>query len=263
MFHEPSPQFFYSSYRIIIEHSDGVNSVTSSATAFILEVAKGIPWIVTNRHVIDLNYNQSSNKFRHFKPSKVLIIGRDLSDNEYSYELYEKAEFFYHGERENDVVMIESRVMNSVKPFHWHFGLEHLADDKIFETVLPFDLICFTGFPKTHDKYKNRPILRSGRIASDPKFEYSWNNEYQGQCVAYEGFSSSGASGSPVFAPSRGLQTIPNSRHGYLVGVNAGHIPDQYGHSGISYFYKSTVILEIIEQNSLDKKLTPRDTKEH
>ncbi len=96
-----------------------------------------------------------------------------------------------------------------------------------------------------------RPIMRTGTIASDPKFDYSWDKSSHGNCIAYEGFSSEGASGSPIFAPPRGMTGIPNSRHGYLIGINAGHIPEQYGHSGISYFYKSTVILEIIEKYKL------------
>ena len=71
-------------------------------------------------------------------------------------------------------------------------------------------------------------------------------------CVAYEGFSFPGASGSPVYAPPRGAHGIPDSRDGYLIGVNAGHVPTHpAGHSGISYFYKSTVLLDIIEQNNL------------
>ncbi len=72
-----------------------------------------------------------------------------------------------------------------------------------------------------------------------------------GNCVAYEGFSTEGASGSPIFAPPRGMENIPNSRHGYLIGINAGHIPENYGHSGISYFYKSTIIIDIIEKYKL------------
>src|SRR5690606_27832410 len=127
-------------------------------------------------------------------------------------------------------------------------GVEHLASQDTFKTIHAFDLICYAGFPEPHDKRAVRPIVRGGRIASDPRHSYSWNREQQGDCVAYEGFSSEGASGSPVFAPSRGARGIPNSRHGYLVGVNAGHVPERFGHSGISYFYKSTVILDIIER---------------
>src|SRR5699024_3366260 len=104
-------------------------------------------------------------------------------------------------------------------------------------------------------KLANRPIIRSGHIASDPEFNYSWDMNNRGQCVAYEGFSYEGSSGSPIFAPPRGLQNLPNSRLGYLIGINAEHIPEQFGHSAISYFYKSTVILDIIEKNNLITKL--------
>ncbi len=135
--------------------------------------------------------------------------------------------------------------------FHYHFTLEHLATIEIYKQIQPYDLICFTGFPQTHDKLMGRPILRKGTISSDPSYNYSWDTNEHGDCIAYEGFSSEGASGSPIFAPPRGMSGIPNSRHGYLIGVNAGHIPENFGHSGISYFYKSTVIEEIIEQNKL------------
>jgi hypothetical protein len=164
------------------------------------------------------------------------------------------SEIFFHDDIENDVVLIRARVSPTEDAiFHWHFGIEHVADENIFTQIEPLDLVCYTGFPSTHDKLGNRPILRSGNIASDPKYNYSWDNGYRGQCIAYEGFSSEGASGSPIFAPPRGMQNIPNSRNGYLIGVNAGHIPSNSGHSGISYFYKSTVIHEMIETNNLGR----------
>ncbi|MEJ8841499.1 trypsin-like peptidase domain-containing protein [Lacibacter sp. H375] len=252
MFHEPSIHFLYSSYKIQVEHTDGYKVKTGTATAFLLEIGKNFPWIITNRHVVDLDYNQPTAQYKDFKLSKFQITGRKPDDSEYTYQLYEKADIYYHDDYENDVAIIKAHVdLVEGQSFHWHFGMEHLADEEIFKQIQPFDLICYSGFPDSHDKLANRPILRSGHIASDPKFHYSWNKKFQGQCVAYEGFSSPGASGSPVFAPPRGLRNIPNSRHGYLIGVNAGHIPENYGHSGISYFYKSTVIKEIIEKHRL------------
>ena len=59
--------------------------------------------------------------------------------------------------------------------------------------------------------------------------------------------------GSPVFAvqkgpkPGVGLE-FPGFRELKLVGINAGHLKaSDKTHSGISYFYKSTAILEIID----------------
>ena len=252
MFNEPSKQFLYSSYKISVEHSDGIKVISGVATGFILEIAKGVPWIVTNRHVVDIDYKKPSAKYKDFKLSKFIITGRKPDDTQYSLHLHENANFFFHEEYENDVVLIRAHVyLLDGQSFYWHFGIEQLADETVYKTIEPFDLICYSGFPNTHDKFGNRPILRSGNLASDPNFNYSWNSFHQGQCVAYEGFSSEGASGSPIFAPSRGMSHIPNSRHGYLIGINAGHIPDQHGHSGISYFYKSTVIVEIIKKYGL------------
>lgn len=261
MFHEPPEVFLYTSYSINTQfaHSDGT-MIAGSATGFILEVAPKDPWIVTNRHVIDIDYRQPTPKYKDFRLSHLSITGRRPDDSVYTLNLHPDAKFYFHSDSENDVVLIEPRIWLNApegmsKSLHWHYGMAHLADNKVFsESIRPFDLICYTGFPDQHDKLGNRPIVRSGHIASDPNFDYSWDQLPHGRCVAYEGFSSSGASGSPIFAPPRGMHGIPNSRHGYLIGVNAGHVPTQpQGHSGISYFYKSTVILDIIEQNELNK----------
>lgn len=253
MFHEPQKQFLYAAYKVEAEHSDNAeNKKSGVATAFILEIAKGVPWIVTNRHVVDRDYRQATAKYKDFSLNRFLITGRRPDDSVYTLQLHEDAEQYFHEDKENDVVLIQARgYLEEPKNLHWHFRIEHLANAEVFKTVDPFDLICYSGFPSQHDKLGDRPIIRSGRIASDPQYNYSWDDKPHGQCVTYEGFSSEGASGSPVFAPPRGMQSISNSRHGYLIGVNAGHIPNTTGHSGISYFYKSTVILEIIEKHGL------------
>lgn len=251
MFQEPPDHFLYSAYKINLEHSDGHKTIYGVATGFVLTI-EGFPWIITNRHVIDRDYKQETPKFKNFKLSKFIITGRDPADKEYSFQLYEGTDFYFHNDYENDVVIIRAKIYyQGSKTLQWHFTMEHLAGKNIFDSVQPFDLICYSGFPNSHDKLNNRPIVRTGTIASDPKHNYSWNSEFQGQCVAYEGFSSEGASGSPIFAPQRGMTGIPNSRDGFLIGVNAGHVPDGFGHSGISYFYKSTVLHEIIDRNNL------------
>lgn len=260
MFGEPGEQFLYSAYKIHTEYSDGYKTIKGIATGFILEIAKGIPWLVTNRHAVDLDYKKRNSEYKDFKLSNLTITGRKADDTEYTLELNMDAAFFhFHDVYENDIVLVSGHFkIKHGDSIHWHFGMEHLATKAVYETIHAFDLVCYSGFPNTHDKFANRPIIRSGHIASDPRYNYSWDNDYKGECVAYEGFSSEGASGSPVFAPPRGITRIPNSRHGYLIGVNAGHIPDQdsmvKAHSGISYFYKSTVIMEIIDKFDLLNK---------
>lgn len=262
MFHEPPTNFLYSAYRINAQHADDIgNTCGGVATGFILETAPLVGWLVTNRHVVDSAYRPSEEKCKKCTLKQLSVTGRRSDDSTYTFVLHPDARILYHSDLENDVALVETRFYqegfsNEEFKLHWHFGLEHLAGpEKFVGDLQPFDLVCYTGFPDQRDKLGDRPIIRSGHIASDPKFNYSWDNEYRGQCVAYEGFSMGGSSGSPVFAPPRGLQGIPNSRHGYLVGVNAGHVKHSKGfasgHSGVSFFYKSTVILEILEQHGL------------
>lgn len=136
-----------------------------------------------------------------------------------------------------------------------------------FESKLMIcDFLAFPGFPEWHDKSANRPILRTGTISSDPRFDYSYGDLVKGACIAYEAFSFSGSSGSPVFAVQKGPKPghgidFPGFRELKLVGINAGHLKvterayrDKENaanvHSGISYLYKSSAILDIIDGNS-------------
>jgi hypothetical protein len=248
MFHEPPRNFLYSAYFIEAAFTGGDGTVVSgTGTGFVLDAGLPTALIVTNRHVVDRSYRDHRRKYVGFERTMLKLTGRRADDSLYEFEIHPSAKVHYHRNQENDVALIECRVnRNDPDPIHWHFGLDHLADSDVYESLAPFDLICYSGFPEQHDKRTLRPILRTGRIASDPRHTYSWDHSDHGDCVAYEGFSSEGASGSPVFAPPRGASGIPDSRHGYLIGVNAGHVLQQYGHSGISYFYKSTVILEMV-----------------
>ena len=45
-------------------------------------------------------------------------------------------------------------------------------------TIWPGDQVFFTGYPAVHDKLDQRPILRAGIIAYDPKYNYSKSGRY-------------------------------------------------------------------------------------
>jgi len=166
---------------------------------------------------------------------------------------------------DNDVACI---VLENIEPIEgitngnltidYHIKRIELASKEVLEAeVLPCDLVAFPGYPEWHDQSEGRPIMRTGTIASDPRYNYSWG-KISGECIAYEAFSYGGSSGSPVFALQKGFPvgdglTGGSYRKVYLIGVNAGHLNDTKSgfnlHSGISYMYKSTVILELIQQH--------------
>ena len=133
------------------------------------------------------------------------------------------------------------------------------------EKISICDFLAFPGFPEWQDKRTKSPILRTGTISSDPSFDYSYSGEDDGSCVAYEAFSYGGSSGSPIYAVQKGPKPgvgieFPGFRPLLCVGINAGHLSVNYKndgtviekaidkpHSGISYFYKSTLILDLID----------------
>lgn len=252
MYHIPPSKFLYSAYKIYITFTNGTTTKTRTATGFVIGLKNNIPYIVTNRHVVDLNYNLHSIDNIGFSTSTFELIGRNSDDNLIRFKMASSAKIYFHPIFENDVVLIEGKILLEGDQFHFHFGMNQIADSNVYSSLIPYDHICYSGFPSQHDKLNQRPILRSGKIASDPQHEYSWDSKNRGQCVAYEGFSFEGSSGSPIFAvPRQGSGSISNLAQGYVIGVNAGHIPEQYQHSGISYFYKSTVIYEIANIHNL------------
>lgn len=97
--------------------------------------------------------------------------------------------------------------------------------------------------------------MRRGSLSSDPKCNYCGPDmQVAGRALAYEAFSFGGSSGSPVFLAPFGVRLNDehpgNWRPPKLLGVNAGHLLTRDGkrhHSGISYFYRSTIITELLE----------------
>lgn len=257
MFSNPSPQFLYSAYKVVTHFADDMGTQKSiQGTGFVIALGSGDLAIVTNRHVIELGYKKATAKYMNFTLQSIVVTGRRADDSLYRFSVAPTSPVYFSQDFLDDVAVfirphcqaIEN--MPDMKLFY-HFGLEDLADEIFLQTELaPFDVVAFAGFPEEHDRLAERPLIRGGRIASDPKFNFSLQGQAAGRCIAYEAFSHGGASGSPVYAPAKGVHGIAGSRNGRLVGINAGHLDREMGqHTGLSYFYRSTVILEILNDN--------------
>ena len=253
MYAPPPRQLLYLAYKIEVGFIDSTGTLkTGAGTAFIL-AAGDRPILVTNRHVVDLDYNAPDSRYKYFRLVKLVLHGRLADDSRYSVDLDPSQPFLFHPAKENDVAcLVDFRAMklpnNNFQIYH-HNVIEGLATAEEFETsIWPGDQVYFSGYPSVHDKLDQRPVLRAGIIASDPKYNYSTSGKYEGERVAYEAMSTPGASGSPVYAPGRGIGGIHDySRRDVIVGINAGHIGAEFGtHSGMSYFIKATVIREIL-----------------
>ncbi len=136
MYNFPPHNFLYSAYRIGVVFSDGQKQLTGSATGFILEIGNGIPFIVTNRHVIDKDYNSLTPKYKDFKLIELSLTSRRQDDSEYTIYINSDTEIYGHDNEQNDVVVIKPKSRpNEVNTFHYHFTWEHLADAEVLKEI--------------------------------------------------------------------------------------------------------------------------------
>ncbi|WP_334051541.1 serine protease [Burkholderia cepacia] len=241
-----------------LESPKGQVHDVGTGTGFVVTDNEGRPWVVTNRHVLDPDFRQPAAKYLGYKLCSIALFGRRDDGSVFDYVIDPaKGRMLVHENTENDVIIFEPWVISTngdvLNQLGRYFTLEQLADEAYFRDELyPTDVVCTSGYPDPHDKLSRRPVMRTGAIASDPRYSYTWDKTDRGDVVAYDGFSLPGASGSPVFALGRGAAHLDkDSRGGRVVGVNAGHKNGMGGHTGISWFYKSTVILEILRKEGL------------
>jgi hypothetical protein len=251
MYAPPPRDFLYLAYRLDVEFSDGLGTTKQgNGTGFML-AADNVPILVTNRHVVDLDYSSKTAKYKDFRLSRLVLNGRSSTDERYAIDLDVSTPFAFPEAREDDVACLinfSGRVPQGFSLYH-HAGLDSLATQAEFDGLIwPGDQVYFAGYPSVHDKLDHRPILRAGIIASDPRYNYSVSGQFEGNRVAYEAMSTPGASGSPVYAPARGISGIhAHVRRDILVGINAGHVDTGPGsHSGMSFFVKATVLRRLL-----------------
>ena len=297
MIHGLNNTFLYSAKKLLVNFSNGTDKKSLQGTGFFIKKDNEII-LVTNRHVVEPEYGKCD--LKGYIVSEFYIESYQSFDSMGYPSKYNKSqilnfnEFTFAKNDLNDVAILKDvRLHYPGMEVNACIDYEMLADKEWFEKKLSVcDSIAYPGFPEWYDKKNNTPIFRMGTIASDPRFDYAYNARErfsQGAArVAYEGFSSGGASGSPVFAVQKGFRvgngiSAPDDfyRDVKLIGINAGHfvtrmevdfttennknndkrvrIDDKniveldsntsiVGHSGISYFYKSSVIKDMIDK---------------
>lgn len=260
MFHGLDNRFLYVAYRVTAAFDDDIgNQMSVSGTGFFVTNTRKEACFVTNRHVLDVAY--TSPKYSKYVLTGLRLTGKAPIGDGGAPELDQSLEIEasgvkYSAVHENDVACIvrpTARHSGSLN-VQWPIPYSMIAKANDFQSKLSVcDFVAFPGFPPWYDRRNERPILRTGTLASDPRYDYSWTGEFKGQCLAYEAFSFGGSSGSPVFAvqkgprPGAGIE-FAGFRELMMIGINAGHLPaDSGAHSGISYLYKSTAIVDLID----------------
>lgn len=271
MFHGLNNNFLYSAYRIdALFESQAGGFCALMGTGFWVKDEDSPAVLITNRHVIDIAYkNPDKQSYR----LKTLRVSGKVKDSDALPSLNQEwvvdpTKIVTSANPHNDIaclVVSQAQAMptlNAPSTVEFFIPRRFLATDEDFASgIVVCDFLAFPGFPKWHDELQRRPILRTGTIASDPRYNYS-GGSLKGQCMAYEAFSYDGSSGSPVFATQKGPKpgpgiSFPGFRELKMVGINAGYLKmtaTDATHSGISYMYKSSAILDLIDQAISDSQ---------
>lgn len=265
MLHGLGKDFLYSAYRLQPIFADSIgNTRAVSGTGFFVKNKRDELCLVTNRHVLDPTFpcypaSWPPNLTLH----SIRVAGKaNSAAGKPDVEIDHVITGNFRCSTENDVAVgVNVSFVSGTGPLVIDYFIPYsliATKDEYDTSISACDLVAFPGYPEWHDLLSRRPIFRSGTIASDPRYDYSFNGQAKGSCVAYEAFSFGGSSGSPVFAFQKGLPlgaglTMQGYNKARLIGVNAGHFDTSTEkakgqHSGISYFYKSTAILELIDR---------------
>lgn len=260
MLHGLKNSFLYSAKKLNALCKKGNESINSQGTGFFIITADKQSFLITNRHVIDPGY--SAPQYKGFVLEELTIESYKSIDPsgqplEFKKNSVKNANTYFDENQYNDIACLANLTLHEGITINCPIEYNLLADKEWINTKLTVcDSIAYSGFPEWFDHQKNIPIFRMGTIASDPRTDYCYRNgDPIAARIAYEGFSSEGASGSPVFATQKGFPVgegleAPEDfyREMKLIGINAGHYHSDKGHSGISYFYKSSVIKNIIDR---------------
>ena len=263
MTHGLNNTFLYTGCRIISSFGNGTNTASISGTGFFINKENNV-FLITNRHMVDIEYGDVRKQYSGYKLLEFTIDNRrndpktHLPTDIVEIKIQNIDEFYFPEVKENDIACLKNiKYLGGDVSIDFPIPYSLIAtEEKIKEKLSVCDFVAFPGFPEWYDKRNNNPILRTGALASDPRFDYSNEKEFMGNCIAYEAFSSGGSSGSPVFAIQKGFPTGPGLtapenfyREILLIGINAGHFEAIDGqHSGISYLYKSSEIIKLIDK---------------
>lgn len=226
----------------------------SSATGFVTKTARGLPILITNRHVVT-GRHQDTNKVLSKKgaiPNEIVIF-HNQKDNLGSWVkrveplLNRNEEELWHEHptlaKKVDFVALKLSDISDVD-FHTHnLGVD---DPKIATQVT--DKISVVGFPFGIRNAGGFAIWATGSIASEPVIDHDGLPMFLIDCRSREG-----QSGSPVLAYRSGSETIwlennsmiansqPMSR---FLGIYSGRVNPE---SDLGKVWKSSSLIELVE----------------
>ena len=270
MYHPLPRQWLEATNRIDVQFDNGAQTKTGSGSGFWLADRGGYCAFITNRHVVDLAYRDRKYVPEGYRLSRLTVSSHSAVPRNQGVvvDLESDIDIRVHASYRVDIaILIPEDTAGRTLPISIP-AYPLLADRSFFEALPWGAQVSFASFQAWRDSTTQKPILRTGIVASDPLDDYSSDIVDRKSALLLEAFSFSGSSGSPVFANAFGLQTDgtlltggPGFREARLIGVVCGHIPNREDmtvassmHVGLSYCHKSTILLEMLSQpDSLER----------
>lgn len=247
---------------------DALNVKNVGATGFWLQTNQGNKIIVTNRHNLDAKLKLGSATTFELKKFEVEL--REHRDTQY----FPGRNYFEVDLSDNpvrfmdldDCAIIANPQFDQTTDGYGYtlFREEDIADSDFFKDKLQvMDTVSFFGYPENwYDQKWVFPTSRTAFIASLPLLDFTHVDVITGRTCLVSGMSFGGNSGSPImshrksFAPPDGKENAEYAP-AKLIGIMSGHWWDEapvngmFAHSGLSYFTKSTALLNLIRRLGL------------
>ena len=210
--------------------------------------------------MIDIEYRDPKYKGHGYVLSSVQILTFDASGRSGT-QYVVRAVILTHEDPDIDIALLRVSGVNnpdgiSVVPA----SVEVIADSHFLKTELEWGAqVSFSSFQPWRDTETERPILRTGILASDPAYPFVSTRIKRTDVHLLEAFSFAGGSGSPVFANAKGIETGPSLsgggfRPGRIIGMMTGHLLNEDSdagapyktHTGLSFCHRSDLLLSMV-----------------
>lgn len=221
-------------------------------------------FFATNRHVIDIEYKHVKYQGHDYKLSSLNILTLDENRSRSGRQEVAQAIISMHEDPRIDIALLQVLSVRKSKPdiIVQPANLEVIADSHFLQKDLEWGAqVSLSSFQPWRDTRTERPILRTGILASDPAHPFVLDQDkiQRDRVHLIEAFSFGGSSGSPVFANARGIRTGAgisggDFRPARIIGVMAGHLLNDDSeadapyriHTGLSYCHRTDLLLSMV-----------------
>lgn len=272
LFYLPPSEFWYLTVaRLSVSFDDGIKGTGTGFFVFGDEQY----FLVTARHVIDPTY-LPGNKKRHASCREMEVafqcaVNPGTPNAGFSYQrLHVSDPDFCCDANDVDVAAIRfprgflplRRGCDLVRPCS--FSLSYLATDDDLSSRHAGEPVIFLGFPENSpinrvgESEFHYPLLRQGVFAYPPIHGIDVDGELGRNYGLIDSYAQSGFSGGPIVSLQKGWadgswHPSEDHRPPKVVGLICGHYRSSQdrsdgGHSGLSFFARSSSIREIIDQ---------------